>query len=284
MNIVDNCLHENPILDYTTDTEVCTQCGKVLDNQALLAFQPQSYPPEEKKSTPLEMMMREEIIQILSCLHQDNPSTIGNVVWYLKQNGITSCTSENNRGLMTFAIWQVLMKQGCVYSPKEIIQVANVTQKAFLKAEKTLTVFPIIPPPAAYARRILPNILISPYLCQVLLNIIAETTDVVFSMPEAVVGAVLYFLSRETKRQRQLVFPEKEMENLETIALALNIRSETILRAFRRLPDETKLRIIDLVESNDMLEMYLDKIDPSKKSKSRKTKKCFNLVFKKYTF
>lgn len=214
-DVVKECSHSRRIDDG--GFQVCTDCGNVFEN--IKTFEAntmtdgsQNYYLDTPATNPIstsELVLRQEILDVLVMLHQDRDYLAEQVIDFLKLHlsSPPDVTSMFPRGLVAFAIWEILNQNGCPHSPKHIAALCLVDVAVMLRAEKVLQVAPTYCKPSLYATRIVAELSLPRHLGPTLERIV-ETMDNFMHMPETIVGGVLLRFQDVLMAKRHCFLPK----------------------------------------------------------------------------
>lgn len=261
------CQHEFILYDLPTDSEVCKDCGFVINLQALGGRDLDNSFTLNYSADAQELKLREDILHVLSCLYIDNGVVVDKVISFLKEytdGGLKTLQGNNpkTKARVAYGIYRGLLSCGGSFSIKEIAYLCDVPLPAVLRAEKEADSFftPSIILPSFFARRILSMVNVPGHLTELIVRIIEDTTNDVFALPETIVGAVLDELGHQAYYKKNLQFYQPELNGTREIAKFLGLTKISVMRARDRLPKETRERIKKEIEENAWLSILLEDV------------------------
>lgn len=263
-DVVRECSHNNSIDDG--GFQVCTDCGKVFENiktyeASTMTDGAHNYYVDAKATNPIsssELVLRQEILDVLVMLHQDHDYIAEQVINFLKQHlpSPPDVASMFPRGLVAFAIWEILNQNGCPHSPKHIAALCLVDVAVMLRAEKVLQVAPTYCRPSLYASRIVAELSL-PRLLGPTMERIVETVDNFMHMPETIVGGALIRFQDVLMARRHYILPNEITCN--RVGDVLGVAAMTLAKIRADLPPATislMEQIADTIPVDSFLSLY----------------------------
>lgn len=237
------CSHANVIDDVITATEVCTDCGLVMDNQLIgdcgnnIATNYSS----DSNDWSVEFYLTNEVLEILAVIHQDYSIFAHQVVHYLKKHHWQSPLLRNNyatqRGLLAFAIWEVLNRNDCPRSPQDIAHLCGVSDSHMQRTERELGVSPTFCRPSLYVDRLCGELHL-PRVAWGIVSKAVECVDHFMHRPESICAGVILEMQYQLRKEWSMCFPDIDIKR---VCQTFGIASEVTVKNMRaRLPIECK--------------------------------------------
>jgi len=234
------CLHGKRIDDEITGSEVCLECGLVLDTifseqiPRALSFPSYSWGGQEELGTnPSKIVKakykaREHLEDICARLHiegEENRHLAFQYFCKLKKR-IGSKRRVKQEGLLAFSIWETLNILQAPRHPGEVAAAVGVNPKIILKVQKSLDVSSTYCPPVFYVDRICGNLFLNTFITEVTRSVVSLTFNLGSFKPESVVGAcILLILKQLRSEKKDKYFPEI---NLMYLCSFLGVSSSSI--------------------------------------------------------
>ncbi len=235
---VRECDHSYPVLDTTTSTEICRMCGLVLQEQVFEVPPCNGREDASLLSSDLgkEMMLREELLDILSVISKDSNFMVEEILSFVRQHVPYphNISNYNFRGNLAFCIWEVLNRHGAAFSPKEIAYLCNVSPSMFTRAEKVLHIQPTYCPPSMYAPRLVLSLGLSREFAACITSMVVRYMEQEMTVPEAIIGGLILQFGETNRMMKKKLF-KYDMSPVR-IGITFGITPGTILRAQNKLP------------------------------------------------
>ena len=227
------CSHTQRIDDDHTGTEVCTECGLVLDT---IYYAPSYYNKTSCEPRLNETLQnaREKARDICAILLIESEVIIGDAVHlYEELAKKNSIKRIKKRSLLAFCIWEALNRNDSPRSPQDIACAADIPAKDIRDVENTFDVKNTYCSPSSYVNRICACLHLSH-------NIRVGVSEIVSALymfgsyrPENVIAAcILLFVEEKRKRSQSSFHPEITVKYL---CSKLGTSSSTVSKLLKRI-------------------------------------------------
>lgn len=247
----------DPILDSTTGSEICNECGLVLNEQLYgdeCVRRPPSSPPPTYLSEWKDDVVNvdvwrnvkviDELRHVLDLIRQDSTYMLDRILSFVDthyKGGEQQLNTRFGKSILAFAVWETLNQEKVPHSPNTIAALFDLRPNDIQRAERFVNTSTTYCPPSSYVNRLVADMGF-PYQ---FINLVCDAVSIVdhfMSLPEGVIGAVLTEFQIQLKRQKGITVG---CLGLSSVAARFGISPSTIVNTRARLLKECLSRIAE---------------------------------------
>lgn len=241
MQNVEECDHARRIDDDHTATEVCTQCGLVLDTIVFpQCFQIDSYCPSEEslgtqnfKKIDKDRRLRTQLRDICAYLHADGPHFQKQVFSYFRKlRKHATAKRKNETSLLAYAVLESFNVNLAPRPPEEVAYAAGINKAEILEVEKALNISLTYCETEFYVYRICDSLYFPTFITEGVRSAVSKLTDIGSFKPESIVAATILLFLEKIKNERGVsLFPKITVKYLCTLLVVSSASICKIKRA-----------------------------------------------------
>lgn len=207
------------------------------------------------------LWLRNELMETLARISQDSILIIESIITFLRTHyslELDMLRSKKGAGVVSFALWEVLNREGNPFPMQVIADLTGVNLKEIQAAARDLNISPTYCPPSAFCSKTLSSLSL-PFKFRSTVTQAVTMMDYLVCEPRGIIGGVLHEYYTQFLKMRKVKVPALHVKETSP---QLSIAESTILSSRKRLSKECLAFIQDSVHDVNMniLKLYISVI------------------------